>query len=364
MTTREKSTRELLKRGVRIQGRDGMLLNDFMNNVDKGIAYSRTTTSFGHRKRKKGAFPHNRTLNNRGLTLTKAIPVSTAETRNQKKQSLDMLNQGKVVAYPFVQKNEVIIPVNASRKSDLMRMIYESDGKVKSLRNEANEVVGIRFRKGLDSEAPIIDLETDFRKAGTLDAIINGYKRGLSLLKTIFRHNNGNVMIRQLTRTVNYFKTVGELQELFNVTVEPGCLSLTEEHKKIVKELHILFIKKNALRTNDRLSSVGRAEIIKDQQGHDCIACIKECKVNLFDNFITYYTVNVIFNAILTERDSGLDEGASVTLKDTDLMPMFTAYTGHLTREEAEKMIGNIGMADLETLRHSKKLEEYSIGWD
>ena len=237
-------------------------------------------------------------------------------------------------------------PLQIEGRKDTIQFIKIQQKGYCEIQTRNKAVVDIIAQIFMDQQKIKFTYKTHIENAVDLNSLIWEYKKALAFVNRLFIKEENiperEELVSSFERAIRYFKRLRELEKVLNIHISPSAITREQDEDYLVEKLYFLLVKGEKIRSNGRLNFIDKVEISNMKEGEEIFGTyigITDCI--LFENKFRIYTVNCIFNAIISKIEE-TNDGRKVYFKDTDFKPMYHSYSGFLSKEKAESELKEI----------------------
>lgn len=216
------------------------------------------------------------------------------------------------------------------------------------------DIVHIRHEIDLENKRSKFTYKIRLQEAKYIREIIECIDATIALMDYFFKEKREETeeSIRELQRTVIFWKRVVQLEEILEVTFKPQEITNNSNEEMALEELFLALNEGYIIKENKAFDNI-RFDISKTENIEDfkrgmrfTLNFLASWQKRLLGVDVVIYTVNAVFNAIVDSiEEDNLKNEYVVKIKDTDTSPMYMAYktvaTEKLQEEELEKLLSN-----------------------
>ena len=237
-------------------------------------------------------------------------------------------------------------PLQMEGKKETIQFIKTQRQGYFEIRTRNKAVIDILVKIYVEQQKIKFTYKTHIENAADLNSLILEYKKALAFVNELFNKQENiserEEMISSFERSIRYFNRLKELEIVLNMPISPSAITREQDEDYLIEKLYFLLVKGEKIRSNDRLNFIDRVEISNMKEGEEIFgAYMSTIDCILFENKFRIYTVNCIFNAIISKIEEN-DNGRKVYFKDKDFKPMYHSYSGFLSKEKAESELKEI----------------------
>lgn len=260
-------------------------------------------------------------------------------------------------------RESISFPIEIDGKTDSINLIKMQLEDHLEIRSQNKAVVFMQLLMFAGQHKIQFTYNTHFENAVSMEMLIMEYKRTLAFVNVLFIKEKNiperDEMIDFFEKSIRRFEKLVELEKVLNIKVLPESIKNEHDTEYLTEKLYLMLVKKKKIRSNDRLNFVDKVQISDGEVGKEIFAAyINKIDCELYEQKFTIYTVNCIFNAIISKIEEDDNGERKVYFTDTDVKPMYRAYAGFLSETEAEKEQKNI-LPQIQEYKDAKKINEY-----
>lgn len=252
------------------------------------------------------------------------------------------------------------------RYSVLNEIILETDTKA---------VVYIKLRVSKDAEQSTFTYKTQPELAKDTKEIIESYSTVLAFINSLFRDDVGGKhpeeldLIRKTKKyfigSVAFYRKMQKIEQDFNLKFDMSKHNEEQNDEQELEELYALIYEKRAFRLSAKLNSkeginvsAGLSDAEKAIGTQILLTFASDAKCELYGQTISFFTANLLINAVIKEVRGKEDGSVQLWYDDTDVEPMYISYTGFVTEEERNEELAKL-MEHKEKYIEAISAEEY-----
>ena len=265
----------------------------------------------------------------------------------------------RVVVGPYMELIEWPVQIeDRTINIEFYRTILKKNIKLTSVKKE---IIDIEIENYLEEKKTVFRYNLHPEKAQNLEILIKEYKMAKALIMSLFRPKaevpEYKDMLSFFFQSIGYFERLHELESALDIDIFPSKLESEYDKKLLIEKLYLLLVKHKKIRSNDRLNFI-KADMFDGSIGQEILtAYIDRMEYEIFGQTIRVYIVNSIFNAVVSKIEDVQDKLKQVYFSDTDDRPMYRAYSGFLSEEEAIEEQNSIRIK-IREYREAKKIDE------
>lgn len=270
-------------------------------------------------------------------------------------------NVSEVFVGPYHES--ISFPIEIDGKTDSINLIKMQLEDHLEIRSQNKSVVSMQLLMFEGQHKMQFTYNIHLENAVSMEMLIMEYKRTLAFVNVLFIKEKNiperDEMIDFFEKSIRRFEKLVELENVLNIKILPESIKNEHDTDYLTEKLYLMLVKKKKIRSNDRLNFVEKVQISDGEVGKEIFAAyINKIDCELYEQKFTIYTVNCIFNAIISKIEEDDNGERKVYFTDTDVKPMYRAYAGLLSEQEAEKEQKNI-MSKIQEYKDAKKINEY-----
>lgn len=265
----------------------------------------------------------------------KAVTTKAIDGNNSYLENNESLVSNMVIG---LCPRKISIPVEIDGEKIAYYMnAFDIDNGIK-LRSLESEI--IEFKADYDKNKGKINFTylTHMDMAKSILELINAYSKFCALLKVLFKGDikPAESIIESLTISIRHFKMLLELEKTIGITIKPQNIAKETNANWMIEKIYFLLVKHEKIRDNEKLNSIDAVETGDETVGTELLASfIKTMDCEIFEETFTMYTVNCIFNAVISEIQVKDDGTKKIMFSDTESKPMYRVFSGFINEKDA-----------------------------
>ena len=267
-------------------------------------------------------------------------------------------NISHFVIGPAEEPIQIPLVVDTDKKTMiLLRSIMKNKVILKS---ESNSIIFFYFTFLLDEKKHTVNYKVQFEKAKNIKEVADSFSLAIALFEKLYKHEKEKttedncISLSDVKKYFRYyegfFKRLHEIEVKLGLTISPSLLNnLSQEEKRDIDELYVLFCQKRIVRLNAKLTAPNSASISINNQGYSigigselALTFFNTIEFNFLEQKVMLYTANLIINAIVKDVKKNDDGTLMIMYGDTDSAPMYIAFSAFRTEEEAKQEADNL----------------------
>lgn len=287
-------------------------------------------------------------------------------------QSMELKKTKGEYQYPF-ENMENIMDMMVYPSSDWIDFPVWVDGvseKYSFLRTTINNTVLLNA-----ANPKVIDVKLEFNakensmnfyytshpsNADSMDELIKEYKRFLALMDLLFKKGVTCEKLEDIKKYFNYslkaYIRAEEISKVLEIDLTPKMVMEEDDTECVIGKIYLLLVNRSIIRQDDKLNHIEMADVANVEIGQKLFATYcQTMNLEIFGEHRVIYTVNCIFGAEIQRVESQKDGNNIVYFKDSEMNPMYRAYSAFLDENDAQEEVENI----------MKKREQYekAVRW-
>ena len=263
--------------------------------------------------------------------------------KNLKINNIEVKSKPEIInMYVEVNEEKQIMPFEGSRNSDTEII----------LKNVNNNIIDIEIivqvkENNICMTGIEVKYNTKFENANTMDELILECKKFVALIEMLTNEEKEN---KSVELELNYFKDatihfeiIRDLAKVLEIQAEPRIAVADENVDLYMEKLYLLLVKNRIIKITEKCHSISATNIKSFKIGQRFNASFIDKEEFLFlGEMKALYKVHLIIGAIIESIDETREGKKIIYLTDDKIEPMFGAYAGFLTEEEARHQMETI----------------------
>lgn len=241
----------------------------------------------------------------------------------------------------YIPQDEISFPIILNGRCEQFAFVRKFLKDKVELTTPSDAIVEVSLILDDKKESMQFSYRVHDEKAGNLKELINAYERMNALIDYLYincTNNEKEKMQSYFKESIAYVQRLEELATVLEICIEPSMIRAEDDREGIIAKLYLLCVKKRKIRSDDRLNFINGVSVMECKEGQEILTShIYEENYEIFNKKVTIYTVNCIFNAVVSKIEEDKNETMKIYFTDSDTKPMYRAYSGYMTLQEAEK---------------------------
>lgn len=255
-------------------------------------------------------------------------------------------------------KEPIHIPIMVDNETINVTLLRWQTEKKIEVCSDSESVVYFHFTFARGEEKHKLSYTLQFEKAKTIADVVNSFRIAEAFLAKLYGTGRNESTERTDQMTISgvqayfrlhtgLFSRLSAIEKELGLSILPERLTkMTSEERQDIDMLYSLLCEKKVVRLNGKLKSAKASTYFKNY-GYNIgdrvlLTFLDSLEIKFLDQTVLLYTANLLVNAFIKDIVMEDDGEEKILYGDTDSRPMYIAYSGYKTKEEAKQEMDSI----------------------